>query len=140
MREPQKVILHYLDKTLLPGHARFFFRDQQRIDVTDLDGRLHTVDLDRLKAVFFVKDFEGDSNHAESRRFVGNSPVFGEPIRIVFSDGEILLGRALGYRPEERGFYVQPADPHSNNRMVFVPVKAVREIQVGEIRLLEERP
>ena len=134
MREPQKVVVHYLDKTLLLGHTRFFFHEQDQIEVTDLDGKMHAVDLGRLKAVFFVKDFEGDSSHSETHQFVSDSPVFGDRIRIIFSDGEILLGRALGYRPEEKGFYLQPADPESNNRMVFVPMKALKEIQVGELR------
>lgn len=134
MREPQKVVVHYLDKRLLLGHTRFFFHEQDRIEVTDRDDRTHTVELDQLKAVFFVREFEGDSSHSDGHAFVDNSPVFGERIRIVFADGETLHGRALGYRPEEKGFYLQPADPESNNRMIFVPTKALKEIQVGELR------
>lgn len=134
MREPQKVVVHYLDKRLLLGHARFFFHEQDRIEVTDQDGQEHSVELEQLKAVFFVKDFAGDSSRKEPKEFGENSPSFGDRIRVTFSDGETLDGRALGYRPEEKGFYLQPADPESNNRMIFVPVKALKQIQVGEIR------
>jgi hypothetical protein len=134
MREPHKVVVHYLDNTLVRGHARFFFHEQEQAEMTDLDGKACNVDLAQVKAVFFVKDFQGDPDYGERKEFTPDSPVFGEKIRVVFVDGEVLLGRAMGYRPEEKGFYLQPADPRSNNRMVFVPVSSLREIQVGALR------
>ncbi len=134
MRKLHKVVVHYQDGTLLRGHTRYFFHEQDRVEVTDLEDRIHKVDLARVKAVFFVRDFTGDPDYGERKEFAPDSPVFGDGVRIVFADGEMLLGRALGYRPEEKGFYLQPADPKSNNRMIFVPASALQEIQVGELR------
>jgi hypothetical protein len=134
MRELQKVVVHYQDGTLLRGHTRFFFHEQDHVEVTPQDGETCNVDLKRVKAVFFVKDFQGDPSYGERKEFAADSPTFGDGVRIVFADGEILLGRAMGYRPEEKGFYLQPADPRSNNKMIFVPVGALQEIQVGELR------
>jgi hypothetical protein len=133
MRNAQKIVVHFLDRTLLRGHARFFFHVQDRMEMTDLDGAMHVVDLNRVKAVFFVRRFEGDPGYPERREFGEGSPVFGQRIRIVFRDGEEMLGRAMGYRPEEKGFYFKPADPRSNNEIIFVPVTALREVQAGEI-------
>lgn len=133
MRAEQKIVVHYLDRTLVRGHARFFFHMQDRMEMTDLEGRPHQVDLHRVKAIFFVRRFEGNPGYPERQAFADGSPVFGQKIRIVFTDGEVLLGRAMGYRPEEKGFYFKPADPGSNNEVIFVPVTALREVQAGEI-------
>lgn len=134
MRELHKVVVHFRDGTLLQGHTRYFFHEQDRVEVTDREDGLHEIDLARVKAVFFVRNFQGDPDYGERKEFTSDSPTFGDGVRIVFADGEMLLGRALGYRPEEKGFYLQPADPKSNNRMIFVPASALTEIQVGELR------
>ena len=101
--------------------------------MTDLDGNRKKIDLTRVKAVFFVKQFEGDPGYGERKEFADDSPTFGQRIQIVFIDGEILLGRAMGYRPEEKGFYFKPADPRSNNEVVFVPVSALKEVKIGDV-------
>jgi hypothetical protein len=134
MRELHKVVVHYQDGTLLRGHTRFFFHEQDRVEVIDLEEQTHSVDLALVKAVFFVRDFTGNPEYGERKEFATDSPVFGDSVRIVFADGEMLLGRALGYRPEEKGFYLQPADPKSNNRVIFVPATALKEVKVGELR------
>ena len=134
MRELHKVVVHYRDGALLRGHTRFFFHEQDRVEITDLEDVTHNVDLCKVKAVFFVREFSGDPDYGERKAFSQDSPVFGDSVRIVFSDGEMLLGRAMGYRPEEKGFYLQPADPKSNNRMVFVPAASLDRIEVGELK------
>ena len=65
------------------------------------------------------------------KEFKEDSPVFGQRIEFTFIDGELMLGRAMGYRPEERGFFFKPADPKSNNEVIFVPVSALTQVQVG---------
>ena len=133
MRKPQKVVVHHLDKTLKRGHARFFFHIQDVMEMTDLEGNNHHIDLSTVKAIFFVKDFDGDPSYGERKEFKGDSPVFGQRIEFTFIDGEMMLGRAMGYRPEEKGFFFKSADPKSNNEVIFVPVSALKQVQVGEL-------
>jgi len=133
MREPQKVVVHYLDKRLERGHARFFFHVQDLMERTAVDGTTHKIDLAEVKAIFFVKEFKGDPSYGERKEFAEDSPVFGQRIEITFVDDEILLGKAMGYRPEEKGFYFKPADPRSNNEVVFVPVSALKEVKIGDV-------
>jgi hypothetical protein len=135
MRKEQKIVVHYLDKRLERGYARFFFHVQDQVPMTDLDGNEKPLDLKQVKAVFFVKEFAGNPDYGERKEFGGDSPTFGLKIRIEFIDGEVLLGRAMGYRPEEKGFYFKPADPRSNNEVVFVPVGALKQVTVGELNL-----
>lgn len=132
MRQPHKIVVHYLDGTLLKGHARFFFHHQMHLLVQTMEGEERLIPFSAVKAVFFVRSFTGDKNRREKRKFVEGSPSFGEAIRVTFLDGETILGRSMNYRPEDRGFYLKPADPDSNNEVVFVPQSAVRDVAVGD--------
>ena len=133
LREPQKIVVHFLNSSLLKGHARFFFHHQMQMLMQTLEGEERLIPFSEIKAVFFVRSFTGDRRRQEEQKFVPGSPTFGQEIRVTFLDGETLLGRAVAYRPEERGFYFKPADPESNNEIVYVPQASVKEIVVGEM-------
>ena len=85
-----------------------------------------------LFSVFFVRSFTGDRKRLEKREFGPGSPSFGQSVRVTFLDGEVILGRSMNYRPEDRGFFLKPADPSSNNEMVFVPQSSLRDVAVGD--------
>ena len=131
MREPQKVVVHFLDGRLLRGYGKFFFRGQDMIRLLDLKRRTVRILLEEVKAVFFVRRLRGRKDYHEAKRFSSASPKFGRKVEIVFRDGEVIKGRALDYKPEDRGFYLKPSDPKSNNEMVFVPLTALRRVKVA---------
>ncbi len=133
MREIQKIVVHFLDHTLVKGHARFFYHHQMQMLMETLEGEQRLVPFSAVKAVFFVRSFTGDRKRQEKKRFLAGSPRFGQSVRVIFLDGEILLGRALGYRPEDQGFYFKPADPDSNNEIIYVPQTSVKEVVVGDL-------
>jgi hypothetical protein len=133
VREPQKIVVHFLDHTLMKGHARFFFHHQMQMLVETLEGEERLVPFSDVKAVFFVRSFTGDKRRLEKKQFGPRSPRFGQSVRVTFLDGESMLGRAVGYKPEDRGFYLKPADPDSNNEIVYVPQTSVREVVVGDL-------
>lgn len=81
-----------------------------------------------LKALFFVKEYAGDPTHQELQEFEPALPVPGRKIRVVFNDGEILIGTTQGYQPGRPGFFVLPADRRSNNERCFVVAAAAREV------------
>jgi len=85
------------------------------------------VHLCHLKAVFFVTDYQGSPTYDELKAFSPNSPS-GRRVKVIFKDGEELVGATLNYDPGALGFFVFPADPASNNRRVFVINAAVRNI------------
>jgi hypothetical protein len=133
VREPQKVVIHFMDHTLLKGHARFFFHHQMQMLMQTLEGEERLVPFAEVKAVFFVRSFTGDRKRREKKDYGPGSPRFGESVRVTFLDGETLNGRAVGYRPEDRGFYFKPADPESNNEIVYIPQASVKEVVVGDL-------
>jgi hypothetical protein len=75
-----------------------------------------------IKAVFFVKCFDGDSDHKELN-FHSRAPIVpGIWMRFEFRDGEIMEGivsNSMRYLVDP-GFFVLPTDPGSNNKLVYV--------------------
>jgi hypothetical protein len=82
----------------------------------------------RLKAVFFVRDFNGNPSYQERKTF-GAARGQGRRVEVTFSDGEVVLGTTLNYRPDGQGFFVTPADPAANNTRVFVVATALRRVR-----------
>jgi len=48
---------------------------------------------------------------------------------VTFTDGELMVGTTLGYRPDGSGFFVRPADTEGNNLRVFVAPGAVKRVR-----------
>jgi uncharacterized protein DUF6982 len=86
---------------------------------------VHTKDL---KAVFFVKDFVGQPKHQARQEFDPTRPAMGRKIKVVFSDGEVLVGTTQGYQPGRSGFFMLPADQESNIERCYVVAAATKEI------------
>jgi small nuclear ribonucleoprotein (snRNP)-like protein len=86
---------------------------------------IHTKDM---KALFFVKDFEGNPKHIKRNEFDPEKPAIGRRIRVVFRDGEVLVGTTSGYQPGRPGFFVIPADTNSNNERCYVVAASTQEI------------
>jgi hypothetical protein len=85
------------------------------------------VEMEHLKAVFFVHDFVGNREHQEVS---GTEPAkHGRSIEVVCRDGERLRGYTDAYNPQKLGFFMFPANPKSNNIRVFVVSKNALHIQ-----------
>ncbi len=93
----------------------------------DASGRALTVPVGALKALFFVKSFEGDPKRVEDDD-IRNAKGQGRKIVVTFDDGEALAGFTTDYGKDKRAFFVTPVDPDSNNLRVFVVTAAVKKI------------
>jgi hypothetical protein len=116
----QKVIARYRDGRVLCGYTNDFHptKLQLHISPNPRQGDPVFVLLSQLKALFFVREFLGDPTFVERKVFV--EPPQGRKVEVTFHDNEVLIGSTLGYRGDGGGFFVQPADPRSNNIRVFV--------------------
>ena len=127
----QKIVVRYKDGRIVKGFSHDFnsersqFAIWQSINAPQSEGIV--VPLSGLKALFFVKDFEGDADYIEDQSFDAAAP--GRRLEVTFFDNEVLVGTTLSYRPEGQGFFVRPADPRANNLRVFVVTSAVRHIR-----------
>jgi len=125
----QKVVARFRDGRLVRGYTADFHPSKPQLH---LSAEPHSSDtlflqLSQLKALFFVRDFNGDQMRVDRHEF-GAAPQ-GRKIVVTFNDGETLLGSTLGYRGEGEGFFVQPADPRSNNLRVFVAPGATQQVR-----------
>lgn len=128
------VVVHMPGGALLKGTTNNFFPNKDKFHLTDREtGEIREIMLAGLKAVFFVKDFGGDSNYQE--RADSERSGLGKRIQVNFKDGETLVGYSQGYTPNRPGFFVFPADPESNNDRIFVLTAAT-----VSVRFLEQRP
>ncbi|HNR13428.1 MAG TPA: hypothetical protein PLG17_02745 [Thermodesulfobacteriota bacterium] len=122
-----KVVVHYNDGTILKGTTTDFFPNRAQFRINISQGSAQTVYVEEIKAVFFVKDFDGN----KQRQDVYESEIIGggKKIRVEFGDGEVINGHTLGYSPDRIGFFVTPADPDSNNSRIFVIKSSTKSIK-----------
>lgn len=127
-----RVVARYQDGRLVKGLTNDFFPAKDRFHLLAEPSAPGTKPIEvrvaDLKGLFFVKDLAGDSQHQESTDFPAGKPIAGRKIRVVFKDGEVLVGTTQGYDRSRPGFFVVPADPTSNNDRCFVVTAATQEV------------
>ena len=127
-----KVVARFTDGRMIKGMTADFFPNKDSFHVSEEGAQAGEVPVEintnDLKALFFVKDFEGDSQHVEGNEFDPEHPPVGRRIKVVFSDGEILLGTTAGYQKGRPGFFVVPADESSNIERCYVVAAATEEV------------
>ncbi len=133
MPEQVKVVVHFSNHRVVKGYTQDFFPNKPLFHLRPVDsasaGEAMEILLKDLKAIFFVKDFQGNPGYKDKKEFISKEQSSGRKVEITFVDGEILIGTTLGYDPKRVGFFVFPADPGSNNLRVFALSAAVRNVR-----------
>jgi hypothetical protein len=128
---------------VLKGYVKDFTADSEMVFLDELDsGMNHIIPINELKALFFVRTFEGDSEHRDKKAF-GVSPSKGRKVFIKFKDKESLIGFIDGEVPfkkgfslakadgtEDTGFFLAPSDTDGNNIKVFVVGSAIEDVTI----------
>lgn len=131
--EKAKIVARFVNGKIIKGYAYDFypnkavFRIVPNIDETSNEGI--KIQMKDLKAIFFVKDFSGNSSYNENKEFSAADQSHGRKIEITFKDGEVLVGTTVGYTPDRMGFFIFPADLGSNNLRVFVVTSALKRVR-----------
>ena len=131
MTPAARTVVHYKDGRVLKGFTSDFMphREVFQLAATDSpDATVEEIWAPDLKAVFFVKDLTGDPRRVDSTEFDPQVPVLGQKVKVRFQDGELLVGSTETYDPARKGFFVVPADAHSNIQRCYVVVSATQEI------------
>jgi len=122
-----KIVIRYANGEIRKGTTEDFFPNKDMFHMSDKnDGGYHEINIKDLKAVFFVKAFEGNPNYHEN--FDIERVGLGKKIMVHFKDNEKMVGYTLGYSPARAGFILFPADPDCNNEKVFVIIAATNKI------------
>ncbi len=127
-----KVIARLVDGGMIKGMTADFLPTKDVFHVSEgttpagaKPVEIRTADL---KALFFVKDFAGDPEHVQKNEFEPTHPLAERRIKVVFKDGEVLVGTTTGYQPGRPGFFLEPADATSNIERCYVVTAATREV------------
>jgi hypothetical protein len=96
---------------------------------------MEKIPLDGVKAIFFVKSFEGKWH--DDLRFHDHLPA---PeclwVRVTFYDGEVIEG-LIGNNHTfvvHPGFYMSPIDPEGNNWLIYVLKNKLKNFQILGLR------
>jgi hypothetical protein len=132
----QKVIIRFLDGRILKGYIKELSQEHSQVSIVDEKSNEQSIQLNQLKAVFYVKSFKGNRHYAEKKTF-REMDRKGKKILVRFKDGESVTGHLEGDVPWERGFFLEskkggffliPSDYKSNNRKIFVVSESVTNV------------
>jgi hypothetical protein len=128
-----KVVARFRDGRIIKGYTQDFFpnKDVFHISGTERGKDLTEVLVPDLKALFFVKSFEGKKDHRKHDHpdvIQKLSKTAGIKLKIVFADGEQMLALTQGYDPSRKGFFIFSPDTESNWERAFVLKQAIKEV------------
>jgi hypothetical protein len=117
-RADNRVVAHFVDGLTLRGTTIDFSPLRRTFHICE-SGATFEIDLTKLKALFFVRDFDGNAAYNERKGFFARQN-HGKKCMVEFKDGEVMFGYTLTYTSQGMGFFLFPGDPQSNNEKVFV--------------------
>jgi small nuclear ribonucleoprotein (snRNP)-like protein len=122
-----RIIVRFTDGKILKGTTVDLLPNKSVFHLSENDsGAVHKIDIVNLKAIYFVKSFEGNRDYQEKSD--SERVGLGKRIRVSFRDGETLVGYTQGYSANRSLFIVFPCDPESNNEKVFVVTGATDNV------------
>ena len=128
-----KVVVHFMDGQIIKGHTYDFFHTRPnfhlRPSLAAAGSPQIVVNVADLKAVFFVKSFEGNKDYVEAKGFAPGAKTYGRRVAVTFKDGEQLVGTCTAYRLTDQGFFMYPSDSASNNERIFCVSQAVSSVE-----------
>lgn len=127
----QKVVAHFIDHSIVKGTSADVDPNRPLCHIQTPERQTVEVDLTQVKALYFVKDFDGRPEYDETHvPASGDARLHGSrQVELVFGDGEKLGGLMNRYPPNRPFFFVLPMDPASNNIRILVNREAVAHIQ-----------
>jgi hypothetical protein len=130
-RSPGRVVVRYADGRLLKGYADF---DPERpsfhvVPLSDPDAEGTEVGVADLKALFFVRTFDGDPGYDESKDLYQPRPPDTRKVSVRFQDGEELVGYTRQLDRHRAGLFFTPLDSRSNNVRVFAVFAALSDFR-----------
>jgi len=127
----QRMVVRCVSGQLLRGYSNDFHPDRAHLHLCPRVGcsaaeRL-LVPMMRLKAVFFVKDLQGQPDRVDSNTF--DHQPRGRKVELTFRDGEVMIGSTVSYRADSRGFFLRPANSQGNNLRIYAVNAAIKHMR-----------
>jgi Family of unknown function (DUF6982) len=130
----RNIVARYQDGRILKGISMDVDANKPLFHLKPREGPIVEIQLSELKALFFVRSFDGDAARNDSAapdpadpRSRGSSTV-----RVRFADGEEIVGLTIRYPPNRPFFFVVPVDAQSNNIRILINRDAVESIEQAD--------
>jgi hypothetical protein len=131
--EPIKIVVRYTDGRTLKGYTHNFLPNKPSFHVRPFDAaninESAEIQINDLKAVFFVRDFSGNPDYKENKQLPEGKKPPGRMVEVTFKDGEIMIGSTMGYDSQRPGFFIFPIDPLGNNLRAYIVAQAVNNVR-----------
>jgi hypothetical protein len=117
-------VARFRDGRTVKGYTFDFTPNKELFHVTapDDDKKITEVSASDLKAIFYVKTFEGNNRRTKTHELAERSmqKIAGLKLKVTFHDTEVLCGTTNGYSKGRQGFFLIPLDKSSNNDRAYV--------------------
>jgi hypothetical protein len=122
-----KVVARFSDGRLIKGTSIDVAPGRPTCHIETADAGTVPVTLAELKALFFVRDLDGDvaPDRGPATAGTGARLPGTKRIDVRFRDGEEMRGLVNRYPPPRPYFFVLPANPGCNNLRILVNRAAV---------------
>ena len=137
----KKAVVKYKNGEIIKGWVEDFRLDRESFTFFPLieysEEERMEINLDSLKAVFFVKDFIGDKDYKKVRTFKVDLKITPSQRKLIvnFQDGEHLYGTSHNYGRYKVGFFMYPVDLKDNSERIFVVHSAVESVRLKKIEI-----
>jgi hypothetical protein len=131
----QPLVARFRDGRVLKGRSMDVDANRPRFHLRpEGGGPVEDVTLADLKALFFVRSFEGNPEHEEKRTLDPGDPRArgATLVRASFADGEEIVGLTIRFPPNRNYYFLIPVDPASNNVRILVNGDAVASLDAVE--------
>ena len=96
-----QIVIKFKDGNLKKGTTNDFFPNKKTFHLSDMESKVEEINIDDAKAIFFVKDLDGNKHHDYA--YDDNIPGGGKKVSVDFDDGENIVGFVLGYSHDRQG-------------------------------------
>lgn len=139
----KKVVIVLADRKPLRGYlnpARLGQTDP--IDLLTPEGEHQQLSLDRVRSIYFVRDFSDDFE-PERKAFLSRPKLDGLWVRLRYTDGESIEGVVPNDLLSllDNGIQITPPDLNSTTDHIFIPRSALSELTVlGVVGIARRKP
>lgn len=129
----QKIVVHMKDGTIHKGLTQDFRPEKDDFYLLPAEGGgiPIRIELESMKAMFYVRDYVGNADFVARRDFE-SALREGKKVVLTFTDGEEMWGTVTELPEDSAGFYFYPADGEDNNIRIFVIRSSLKDMRLTD--------
>jgi len=143
----KKAIFRKLSRDWVAGYVPLAgFVHEDRVEMLDLDGKVVALEVEDLKWICYVRDFNsGELSNPERlvrKTFAGRPRGEGLFVRARLTDGDLVEGLAANDASlvASEGVFLTPPDLRSNTQRIWIPKTSLESLEVVAVIGAAKKP